>query len=74
MSEPTYTDDEGRRWRVTEICRVGTGARAEGDALPEPTHATLRFEADGETRWAQNPPLDWDHPDCLAELFEGARP
>jgi hypothetical protein len=70
----TYRDEHGREWSVLEVSRTGVGARAEGDHLPLPTHALLRFESEGEIRWAHDAPLDWNNPERLQEIFKSAKP
>lgn len=72
MSQTWFTAPDGREWDVLEFSRSGAGARAEGDPLPEPTQALLRFESEGEIRWVHGAPLDWNQPEKLAELFKRA--
>ena len=46
-------------WSCTELLRYGIGARLAGEALPEPTIATLRCEP-GSSVVIIELPTEWD--------------
>ena len=68
----SYVDPSGRKWEAAEAFRVGAGARGEGDAFPEATHITVRFESGDESRWASNVPDDWWKPENIVGVFDRA--
>jgi predicted ATPase len=52
MSTRAFTDRHGTTWHIQEAYAIGVGARGEGDALPRPTQAGVRFWTnDGREVW-----------------------
>lgn len=67
----SYTDASGRVWRVEEVARL----EAEGPSIDAPrVQLLLRFESEGEERFAGCPPFDWRASSNLERLFLKAVP
>ena len=72
MTEPPYywTDRTGCVWIVTQVGEYSGGPTMAGEART--TMAELRFEYDGEMRYAVAP-QPWQRDETIARAFANAR-